>query len=131
MLPEEEAYIFARKNGPSDETRKISCESPEWAYLYAKYVDKCFRNDTRSVTLKNPKLSYLYALWVDESPREDTRKAVCQNSEIAYRYANYVDKGFHEDTWKAVQGSGWEALYFKKIGKPLLLDCSLSRFSLV
>ena len=34
MSPKE-AYEYAKKYGPSNETREIACEDPEFAYEYA------------------------------------------------------------------------------------------------
>jgi hypothetical protein len=40
------AYEYALKNGPSEETRKIVCEAPIYAYHYAINIDKGFHEDT-------------------------------------------------------------------------------------
>ena len=83
----EEAYIHAKENGPSEETRKIACEDPGYAYLYARNVDQC--------------------------PSDDTREAVCRHPKMAYWYAQDIDKGFHEDTWIAIENTEWEEEYKK------------------
>ena len=45
MTPEE-AYNYALKYGPSDETRRIACEDPKYAYYYATEVDKELKDET-------------------------------------------------------------------------------------
>ena len=57
----EEAYEYALEYGPSDETRKIICENSEYAYFYAKYIDKCSHEDTRNAACRKLEYAYLYA----------------------------------------------------------------------
>jgi hypothetical protein len=140
MTPEE-AYEYAKKYGPSDETRGIVCKEPhaqyvfEYAfevdkcprddtrkasykcllclYLYAKNVDKCPRDDTREIACTDPHSAYMYAKDIDKESREDTRKSVCEDPKYAYMYAKDVDKGFHEDTWEATKNTEFEEKYNK------------------
>ena len=86
MSPKE-AYEYAKKYGPSNETREIACKHTEFAYLYALYIHK--------------------------KPRNNTRKAACEDPEFAYFYTLNVDKSFHEDTWKAVKNTEFEEKYNK------------------
>lgn len=81
----EDAYWWARDNGPCDATRKVACKDA-WK-------------------------SFLYAQDVDEESRDDTRTGSCQNPEVALAYAQDIDKGFHEETWKAVEGTQSEEEY--------------------
>ena len=110
MTPEK-AYEYALKNGPSEETRKIACKDPKFAYWYAEDVDKCPGENTRNAACKNPYYAYHYARDVDQCPREDTRKVACEDPECAYYYAKDIDKDFHEDTWNAVQNTEYEEEY--------------------
>ena len=41
------AFLYAKENGPDEETRLVSCKDPIYAFLYAKEVDKCIREDTK------------------------------------------------------------------------------------
>ncbi len=86
MIPEE-AYKYAVDYYPSEEIKKIACEDPGYAYLYA--------------------------MDVDQGSGDYTRKAACRNSYCAYYYALYIDKGFHEDTLAAVRNTEWEEEYEK------------------
>jgi len=105
------AYIYAEKYGSLEETREIVCEDPEFAYEYAKNIDKCPREDTRKAACKNFKYAYLYARDIDKKPRDDTRDAACKNSEHAYFYTIVVDKEFKENTWLAVKNTEYEEKY--------------------
>ena len=89
MTPEE-AYEYAKKHGPSDETREIACKKPRYAFLYARDVDKC--------------------------PREDTRNAACKESKWAYWYVKEVDGSFHEETWLVIYGTEYEEEYRRMFG---------------
>ena len=40
------AFLYAKENGPDDETRKVACQEPIYALLYAREVDGCVREDT-------------------------------------------------------------------------------------
>ena len=55
-------------------TREGACKDPEWAYAYAKDVDKYSKENTREGACKNPKYAYLYAKDVDKCSKENTRK---------------------------------------------------------
>jgi len=47
------AYFYALMNGPCDVSRQIACEEPQYAYLYARFVDKHPREDTRTAACKD------------------------------------------------------------------------------
>ena len=80
--------ILADKEGQT--VREWVCSDPEWAYEYAKEVDKVPRDDTREGACKEPNWAYLYARDVDKGPRDDTRAGSCKNPEFAYMYAQNV-----------------------------------------
>lgn len=80
-----EAFAYAKKHGPDDETREIASTEPSYACLYALHIDKC-SNDT-------------------------TRLGSCKDSYFAFAYAMYVDYCTHTDTKKAVKGSIFERIY--------------------
>jgi hypothetical protein len=65
----EEAYEYALEYGPSDETRKIICENSEYAYFYAKYIDKCFREDTW-MAVKNTEYEEKYNQFLNQIEKE-------------------------------------------------------------
>ena len=54
-------------------TREEALGDPEWAYEYARRVDKAPHDDTRAAALGSPWSAYRYAWLVDEAPRDDTR----------------------------------------------------------
>ena len=87
------------------------------AWLYAKDIDKCPRDDTRNAACKDFKYAYKYAYEVDECPMDDTRKAVCKDPEWACGYVMYIDKEFHEDTWEVVKGTKYEEEYNRCINQ--------------
>ena len=64
-----EALRHAKIYGPSDETRKIICEFPNYARYYALNIDKCPRDDTREAACKDPEDAYFYAKDIDRCPR--------------------------------------------------------------
>ena len=41
------SFLYAKENGPDDETRESACREPIFAMLYAREVDKEVRDDTR------------------------------------------------------------------------------------
>jgi len=73
-----EAYELAKKEGLSGKTRKTACEDSWHAYLYARDIDKCARDDTRKSACVHPRFAYEYADRVDKCSREDTREAACK-----------------------------------------------------
>ena len=95
------------------QTQESFCKSPEYAYLYAKEVDKCPREDTRKAACVAPYFSYKYALEIDTGPVDITREIACKNAFFAYLYAQDIDKCIREDTWLAVKGTGYEKEYRK------------------
>ena len=101
----EQAYYIARQEGPNDDTRQACLSDPEYAYRYAKYVDKHPRDDTIQVSLSNPGYAYSYALDIDKKPRNDTRQATLFSPVDAYYYALYIDKHPRDDTRQVTQNS--------------------------
>lgn len=79
----ERFYKQAKLNGGSDKLREICCKEPEYAYMYAKNVDKVPREDTRSAAIIFPYLAYWYALNVDRGYTMETRRA-CYESTMYY-----------------------------------------------
>jgi len=108
-----EAYLYALKNGSSEESRLVACKDPCYACWYAKNVNKTPRDDTREGACKDPYWAFFYAKYIDKSPRDDTRLAACKFPKYAYWYANDVDKCKHPDTANAVKGSDFEEDYKK------------------
>lgn len=106
-----DAYDWALKNGPCDETRTVCCLSSAYSYYYAETIDRCSKDDTRLGSCKAPASSYAYAKKIDKGPRDDTRTGACKDSIFACNYAKEVDQCFHQDTWNAVKGSYWEQDY--------------------
>jgi hypothetical protein len=89
-------------------------KNPEFAYLYAIFIDKCAKDDTRDVVLSNPYYAYNYANDVDKCPRDDTRNAVLSNHVFAYSYAINVDKCVREDTRNAVLSDPLYAYFYAR-----------------
>jgi hypothetical protein len=85
------AYFYAIQDGPSKMTRIASCKNPVTAYLYAKDVDKC--------------------------AKDETRLASCIDVKFAYLYAKNIDRCYHVETWKAVVGTELEMHYEKNINE--------------
>ena len=104
MTPKE-AYVIAKKEGPSDLTRNAVLKDPWYAHWYAKYIDKCPRDDTRNAVLKVPKYAYRYAEDVDKCPRDDTRQVVLSDPWYAHWYSKYIDKCWRVDTWIVARGT--------------------------
>ena len=110
------AYEKALENGPSDDTRKYACLSPEYACKYAFEVDEEPREDTREAACKEPLWAFAYAMFVDEGPGDVTRNAACLNPEWALKYAIEIDKRGRPDTYKAVENSEYEQEYKQTFG---------------
>ncbi len=91
--------IFAALGGVS--VRDWILKDPEYAYTYARYVDKGPRDDTRSAACGDPEYAYTYARYVDKGPRDDTRLGACGDHMWAYWYARDVDKAPRDDTRSA------------------------------
>jgi hypothetical protein len=53
--------------------RTAACKDPEWAYLYALYVDKRPTDETRTTACQDPYLAYCYAMFIDDGPTDETR----------------------------------------------------------
>jgi hypothetical protein len=68
---------------------------------------------------KSSSFAYLYAKEIDRCPREDTREAACKSSYCAYYYAKDVDKDVHKDTWEAVKNSEYEEKYKEFFNKEM------------
>ena len=97
MTPKE-AYEFAEKYDSSDEIRKIACQDPYYAYVYARNIDK--------------------------ESRDDTREAACKDLKYACLYAKNVDKGFHQETWNAIKNTKYEKEYknfFRRMEKDKII----------
>jgi hypothetical protein len=113
---EEEDIVYCEKNGKmrvrkatpirqvgkSDKEWKIirtaACKVPEYAYLYALYVDKKPTNETRTAACQELCYAYWYALYVDHKPTNETRTAVCKDPIYSYYYAINVDKNPTDET---------------------------------
>ena len=76
--------------------RKLALLHPEYAYLYARYVDQGPHDDTRNAVLGSAHYAYLYAEDVDQGPHDDTRNAVLGSAHYAGAYAKFVDKGLEQ-----------------------------------
>ena len=100
LLDPEWAYIYAQyvDKAPRDETREASCQDPYWAYRYALYVDKVPRDDTREAACKDPEWAFRYAIYVDEVPRDDTREAACKSPYWRNRYICYFGGWYDRNT---------------------------------
>ena len=75
MTPEE-AYYYAKKYGPSDETREIACKDPRFAYNYALEVDKFLHMqgmDANSQLLEQSKIN-LKQQELTQKRQTDTQK---------------------------------------------------------
>ena len=114
------AYLYAKyvDKCSREDTREAACKNPHYAYRYARYVDNCPREDTRQGACKYFYYAYLYAKYIDKRPRDDTRLAACKDPPYAYMYAIYVDNCPREDTFNAVKGTEYEELYLRVIEKP-------------
>jgi len=85
MTSPKEAYRYALKNGGSDKLREICCETPKYAYCYARDVDSCSRKDTRTNACKDPEYAFWYARGVDRGYHEETRRA-CYRDPYLYTW---------------------------------------------
>jgi len=93
------AYTSGIKYGPADKLRRVVCQDPEWAYLYARDVDKGSHPITREAVCKDPLYAYMYAKWVDMCPSDETRKSANEHVVWGGRYASEVDWLFtHNET---------------------------------
>lgn len=94
------AYLYAYfvDKRPGDDTRKAASQNPSIAYFYAKHVDLGPHEDTLAAVLENPELTYCYAFYVIGGPSDETREAVLSDSYTAYKYAMNVDQRPREDT---------------------------------
>lgn len=108
----DEAYFWAKKNGPSDESRKIASEDPASAYDYAIVFDKKPHDVTREGASKDFRLAYNYAANIDEEPHDVTRKGASQDPETAYRYAKLIDEAPHDVTREGASKNPIEALRY-------------------
>lgn len=111
----EEAYKWAEKNGPSDDSRNAASEAPYYAYFYGKYVDKGPHEVTRKSVSRDPYFSFHYAKHVDKGPHELTRKGAARNQYHSLYYAEHIDKGPHEVTRKGVEGAYYYSLRYKRL----------------
>ena len=102
-LGPEFAYLYAHwvDKCPYEETRKAACKDFYCAYAYTRYVDKSPHDETRKAVSGDPDHSYQYAFYIDRCPHEETRKAACGDPYYACKYACFVDECSHDDTRKA------------------------------
>ena len=98
--------------------KTAACKKPEFAYWYARNIDRKPTEKTRTAACKDPHNAYLYALCVDKGPTEETRTAACQSPFFACMYANYVDKGPTEETRTAAyQDPKYASQYDRDVNK--------------
>ena len=94
--------------------------NPFYAYCYAEVIDcGCPQTNTREAACKNPEYAYKYAKEIDRRPYRKTREAVCKNPEYAYLYAKDVDKESSNETWMAVKNTKYEEEYRKLFNDPI------------
>jgi hypothetical protein len=101
------AYWYAKEvdKKPTDETRKAACKDSICAYWYAKEVDKRPTDETRTAVCQSPRCAYSYAVEIDNGPTDETRTAACKNPEWAYLYARHVDQKPTDETRTAASKS--------------------------
>ena len=56
-------------------------------------------------------MAYLYAKNIDKCPRNDTRRGAYENPEWAYNYMKNIDKCFHQKTWEVTKNTEYEKVY--------------------
>jgi hypothetical protein len=100
-ITEYSAFTIAKKDGPSDELRRIASQNHICALLFAKQIDKGPHEVTREGACREAETAYEYARDIDKCPREDTRKASCRKATFAFLYARYIDKKPRDDTRNA------------------------------
>jgi len=57
------AFLYAKENGPDDETRLASCKDPIYALLYAKEVDRCVKEETKEAACLDWVAKYGYDIF--------------------------------------------------------------------
>ena len=67
-------YAFNIDGFASDITRKVACLSPEWAYCYARDVDRAPRRDTREAAYKDIQVGNIYNWQFPPGTSVDTLK---------------------------------------------------------
>jgi hypothetical protein len=92
--------------------RTVVYKNPEYACLYAQYVDKKTTAETRTAACKSPKEAYNYAYWLDKKPTAETRTAACKDPYYAYLYAVAVDKVSTAETRTAACNSPYYAYLY-------------------
>ena len=126
----EEAYWWALKNdlalkndAQSDAARNVASKHPEYAFKYARDIDRdshdvtrlgawepmyafLYAKDiegphdvTRKAASKDPAHAFKYAYHIDKGPHNLTREMASKDPEYAFHYAEHVDKGPHEVTY--------------------------------
>lgn len=120
----EYAFLYARDvdKGASEVTRRGACGSASFAREYALGVDEGPHDETRIGASRSPKTAVLYAMDVDRCPHDVTREGACGSPRAAGNYAHYVDKGYHPDTWRAVRGTQYAPRYRREAPVPEGLD---------
>lgn len=86
-LDPEEAYWVARQSGGTDLLRVTASRWGEYAYLYARYVDRGPHPATRIGACRTAEYAFWYALEIDHRPTPETHAAVQQDPAWANRYA--------------------------------------------
>jgi hypothetical protein len=123
------AYIDRKSN---EDTRAAALKHPRWATQYALYVDHGAHNDTRQSALLSPLWSKVYALEVDKKSLSATRKATLNDPEAAFNYALYVDRCARLDTRKAcLADPEWAYRYAMEVDKCARSDTRKSACSSV
>lgn len=96
--------------------RPYFLKEPDWAFWFARVIDKRSRKDTREIACQVPRFAYFYATWL-EGPHDDTREAVLCEPYTTFCYARDVDKCYRLDTFNVVKGTQFETMYLKQVSK--------------
>ena len=80
------AYLTARREGGDDELRKAASKDVEYAYLYARNIDRCGHEDTRRAVVGDPDFALKYAMMVDYKYHPDTYGAVYKYYPLRLQY---------------------------------------------
>ena len=102
-----------------DEVRTFACSiSPNFALLYAQYVDKGPHDITRTIACGDFTFALWYAREVDMKPCDETRLACLKDSWSSFRYAWEVDKCPRPDTREvAYREEGYKRRYIEEFGE--------------
>lgn len=94
MSPKE-ALEYAQENGFSDKIRELIYQDPETAYECAYSVDQEPKEDTRNAACKDSQWAYFYAKNVDKNICEETMQAV-KNTKYEKDYEKLINLHFKE-----------------------------------